>query len=414
MGAVVALEPKAVAATPGVPTTATIRVRNSGSVVDQFTFEVLGDARPWTTVEPAALSLFPGAEGTANLTFAPPRASQPRAGQVPFAVRAASKEDPGGSVVEEGTVDVAPFSNVFVELVPKTSRGSRGATHDIAVDNRGNIALNAALDASDADRLLRFEVRPPVVDAEAGTAAFAKVGVKPIRTFWRGPAQTRPFKLNVDVPDGPPVVVDGSLLQTAILPSWAIPAASAALALLIAATVLWLTVLQPAIQATARQQANDVLAAVGITPPPSAGSGAGGASPSPSGSGSAGSSASPAASGSAAPSTGTASPTPTLPATVGGATPADGRLTPGAMAAPTAGKSLYITDLVFSNPSSTATGEIRLERSGEVLLSFQLQNFRDLDFHFVTPIVVADGQQLTLSCPTGCSGSAVFYSGYQH
>ena len=75
---------------------------------------------------------------------------------------------------------------------------------------------------------------------------------------------------------------------------------------------------------------------------------------------------------------------------------------------------LFITDLVFSNPSDTATGDISLERSGQALLVLKLENFRDLDYHFVTPIVVADGQQLTLVCSTTCPGAALYYSGYQH
>ena len=46
-------------------------------------------------------------------------------------------------------------------------------------------------------------------------------------------------------------------------------------------------------------------------------------------------------------------------------------------------------------------------------MSLQLQNFRDLDFHFVTPVVVNAGQQLQVVCPAGCDGAAVYYSGYQ-
>jgi hypothetical protein len=49
------------------------------------------------------------------------------------------------------------------------------------------------------------------------------------------------------------------------------------------------------------------------------------------------------------------------------------------------------------------------------LLRLRLENFRDIDFHFVTPIVVAAGQSLDLSL--ACTGSgtcdpAVYYSGY--
>ena len=67
---------------------------------------------------------------------------------------------------------------------------------------------------------------------------------------------------------------------------------------------------------------------------------------------------------------------------------------------------------MFSNPSDTVTGEIRLERSGQQLLVLRLENFRDIDFHFVTPILVAADQELSLVCPTGCPGAAVYYSGF--
>ena len=409
MGALLDLEPRAAAATPGDRATVKLRVRNTGGVVDQFDLAVLGDSQAWATVDPPTLSLFPGAEGSATVTFSPPRSAQVPAGQLPFAIRAQSKEDPAGSVVEEGTIDVAPFNDVFVEIVPRTSRGSRGATHDLAVDNRGNVGLDARLSATDADRLLAFELRPPVLSPARGTAAFAKVAVKPRRTFWRGPSVTRPFQVEVDTGGPAPSIVEGSLLQTSILPPWTVRALVAALAAVVIATVLWMTLLKPAIESSARQQAADLLAAAGISPLPSAaGGGGGGASPSPAASG-AGASASPSASG-----TSTESASPSVPPVAGGA-PTDGRLLAGGTPLkPASGMTLFITDLVFSNPSDTATGDISLERSWQPLLVLKLENFRDLDYHFVTPIVVADGQQLTLVCSTTCTGAALYYSGYQH
>ena len=127
MGAVAHLESGLVAVTPGSQTTVQLRARNTGSVVDQLTFQILGDAQAWTTVTPPSLSLFPGAEEAVTITFSPPRTAQVPAGQMPFGVHVISKEDPAGSVVEEGVLDVAPFSDVFAELAPRTSRGRRGA-----------------------------------------------------------------------------------------------------------------------------------------------------------------------------------------------------------------------------------------------------------------------------------------------
>jgi hypothetical protein len=389
-------------------------VRNTGSVVDQFSFQVLGDAQQWATITPPTLSLFPGAEEAATITFAPPRSAQAPAGQMPFGVHVVSKEDPQGSVVEEGALDIAPFSDVFAELAPRTSRGSRGATHDLAIDNRGNAQVNATLSAIDADRLLNFDIKPPGVVAAPGTATFAKLAVKPRRSFWRGPAQTRPFQVLLEGAGPTPVTVEGTMVQESILPPWFMRAVLLLLGLLVLLVLLWLFLLKPAIQSTAEQQTQAMLAQVGITPPPGGfnaappaapPAGGGGGSPSPG----TGTSGSPPAS---AGNVGTVASAPPLN---GGGDATDGLLTFGGQSLQVpANKTLFITDLIFSNASNTATGDLKLVRAGNDVLTLQLENFRDLDFHFVTPIVVGTGQQLGLGCGQGadCSQASVYYSGY--
>ncbi len=406
MSVLVHLQPATVALVPGDTATVAVRIRNTGTVVDEFDLGVVGDAQGWSAVDPAVISLFPGAEGDATITFTPPRLPSVPAGSMPFGLRVRSKEDPAGSIVEEGALDIAPFHEVSAELVPRTSRGSTGATHDVAVDNRGNVALEAALTALDADRLLAFDVRPPSVVAGPGAAVFAKVRVQPRRRFWRGTPVARPFQLQVTVADTPPVTIDGTLLQTPILPSWTVRALLIALALIVAAVVLWLTVLRPTIESTARNEAADVLAEAGISPLPFDG-----ASPTASGGDASPdtSSSSPTASTSTEP---TASPSMSPPA--GGTTLSDGRLMPGGTpyTAP-AGTTLFVTDLVFSNPDEGLAGEIRLERAGQPLLVLRLENFRDLDFHFSTPIAVEPGETLALVCANPCDGAALYYSGFE-
>jgi hypothetical protein len=401
MGALAHLETRLVAVTPGSQAAVQIRVRNTGSVVDQFSFQVLGDAQAWSTASPPTLSLFPGAEEATTITFSPPRSAQVRAGQLPFGVHVVSKEDPQGSVVEEGVLDIAPFSDVFAELAPRTSRGRRAATHDLAIDNRGNAPINATLSANDPDRLLNFDLRPPGIVAQPGTATFAKVGVRPRHSFWRGPAQTRPFQLLLENAGPTPVTVEGTMVQESILPPWFLRALLIALALLVAAVLLWVFLVQPAIVSTAEQRTQDMLAQVGIAPPPG-----GFNKPAPAPAGGSGSSPAPAASGAVG----------IAPPLAGGGQPTDGRLVFGqASLQVPAGRTLFITDLVFSNPSDTAVGELRLERSGQPLLVLRLENFRDLDFHFVTPIVATGGQSLGIACDdaNACAGASIYYSGYQ-
>ena len=189
--------------------------------------------------------------------------------------------------------------------------------------------------------------------------------------------------------------------RNSILPWWFTRAFIALAALVIGAILLWLLVLQPQIRSTAAQTLEDF----GFSPKP-------------------GSVAAGGTGGSGSPSPDPSSALNVTPPPEGGQTKVDGRLdaTNNAIS-PTSG-TLSITDLVFSNATGAA-GELTLQRTTPAgttsLLVLRLENFRDLDFHFVTPISVRQGETLALiaSCtpPTdpatspGCT-PAVFYSGY--
>jgi len=413
VGVSVALQAPSVEVEPGATAVLEIKLRNTGTVVDEFVLDVLGDSGGWATVEPPTISLFPAAEGVAKIHFAPPRAPTTPAGSVPFGLRARSREDPAGSAVEEGTVVVGAFVEPFAELVPRTSRGSGGASHEVAIDNRGNVRLSAEVAGTDADRLLRFDIAPPGVVVEPGGASFAKVRVKPARRFWRGQPKTRPFQLFVTPEGRGPIQLDGALLQEAILPPWFGRLLALLLVALIALVLLWAFVLKPAINdavgtaiaspiASLRNDVNGALAGAGL---PTMGAGGGAASPSPT----VAPSLAPGASPTVAPS-----PTPGV-AIVGLGTPVDGRLDNTTKTIKPTG-TLFVTDLIFSNPNG-ASGALVVMRGLTPLLQIKLDNFRDYDLHFVTPIVFssAAGQEMNLSltCTTGTCDPAVFYSGYQ-
>jgi hypothetical protein len=398
MGAIAVLGTRSIAVAPGAQASAEIRVRNNGTVVDQFTLQVLGDAAAWSTAEPPVISLFPGAEQTARITFKPPRTPDVPAGPLAFGVRVASQEDPAGSVVEEGQLQVGAFSETSAELAPRTSRGRTSATHDLAIDNRGNTVLNASVAGLDPDRTLAYDIKPPAMVIDPGAAAFTKVAVKPRKRFWRGQPRTHSFQLQLD--GGPaPVLVGGSMLQEPILPSWFLKGLALLAAAVIALVLIWLLFLQPAIRSAAEERAEEVLAAVGITPNPDPNGNGNGGEPTPT----------PGAGETTSPTT----PTPT-PGPAGVQTPRDGRLQAGGDAVtPSVDRSLFLTDLVFSNPDGTS-GTLRLRRSGQDLFVLNLDNFRDLDFHFVTPIVVGPDQSLRLQCSGTCDGPpAVYFSGFE-
>ncbi len=386
MGASAKLEPGHLLVDPGGEVRGKVTVRNTGTVVDQFSLEVLGDAAGWTSVEPASLSLFPGTEESATFTIRPPRLWSTHPGPMVLGLRAASREDPAGSVVEEATLEVGRFSETSAEIIPRTSHGRFGASHEVAIDNHGNVPLEAGVTASDEDRLLRYAAVPPTTTVEPGAVGITRLRVRPAARFWRGPARTRRFQVAVEPVDGKAIPLEGVFLQDAILPSWIIPALGALLALAILALFFWFAFLRPAVENAAGQTAAQVLNSAGIPVPSGGGSSSGGGSGSP------------------APSGGGPS--------ASGPGPADGRLTPSTPITVAAGQTLHVTDLIFGNPDG-ASGSLDLVRNGTILLDLRLDNFRDLDYHFVTPIEVQAGEtlQLNASCAPGCSPSA-FYSGF--
>ena len=91
---------------PGSEVRCPLVLRNNGTVVDQFTFEVLGAPAAWATVEPPSVSLFPGAEQTVEICFRPPRATRRRGRPDAVRVKVTPRERPTDTVVEEGTITV--------------------------------------------------------------------------------------------------------------------------------------------------------------------------------------------------------------------------------------------------------------------------------------------------------------------
>lgn len=203
---------------PGGAARCHVLVRNNSAVVDQFVFAVRGDVGDWTEVKPARVNLMPHQEITVELTFSPPRSSEVLAGEHAFALQVSSREDPGGSVVQEGAVVVEPFTEVDAGIVPVTSSSRRRGKHTIAIDNKGNHPHGVEVAAADPDSKLTFKIRPHAPRLEPGTATFVRIAARPKRYFWKGPNRHLPFQVTVIVPGAAPIEVDAGLEQGPLIP----------------------------------------------------------------------------------------------------------------------------------------------------------------------------------------------------
>ncbi|MGH9120194.1 MAG: hypothetical protein ACRD0A_20700, partial [Acidimicrobiales bacterium] len=81
------------------------------------------------------------------------------------------------------------------------------------------------------------------------------------------------------------------------------------------------------------------------------------------------------------------------------------------------GQVFQITDIVFQNPAGD-TGQIQIRRDNTVLYQIGLANFRDYDYHFVTPLRFTAGQNVVFAvqCATAGTGAnctpAASFSGF--
>lgn len=238
MSVLATIEPANLQVEAGAATSLVVRVRNRGSIVDQFDITVVGPTATWATVDPPSLRLFPDKEGEARVTFAPPRAPDPAADTYPFGIAVRAAADTSASTVEEGRIVVAPFVQLASEIVPQTSRGSRSASHDITIQNIGNSVAEVSVKASDPDRLLNFEIAPERTGLRPGASATVRARVKPKQTFWLGSPKRVPFAVQVDEPVAGSYQIPATLEQRAIIPGWVKPAAGLLVAAIAAVLVL--------------------------------------------------------------------------------------------------------------------------------------------------------------------------------
>jgi hypothetical protein len=435
MAVAAALSDRTLTVQPGSEVTCEVQVRNTGEVVDQFTVDVVGDAQPWSRVEPGIINLLPGGEATARVIFAPPRSSEVLAGTVDIAIRVMSREDPEGSTVEEGQVVVEPFVEVAAELVPRKRRGRRRARFRLVVDNTGNqdtaVDVMAADTEDDADLL----VRPAQVTIRPGTAVVIRVRVTPHKRFLKGDPKTIPFQSMVLVPGEEPITADGVMIHEQLMPAWLIPAAAMLAVIAGALVAVWFLLLRPQVQsiaaqqtqqqvsqaASAAQQASQAAAqashaaaaaqvasgggaaggAAGGTAAGNAGSGGSG-----SGSGGSGSGGGSGGAGGAAGSGGSGGPDDTaFRVSTGANQVTNGSFQNFGFTEPNH-KSLNIGDLVLQNPRGDS-GILRIELGSNVILEEGLDNFRDLDYHYEVPLYVPPDEPITLAvdCVTPGTGA---------
>ena len=255
MGVTAAFSPPSLEVDPGGSASCEVRVKNTGRTADEYVLTVLGEAAAWTSLFPRSLAVPARREATARLVVHLPRASHPPPGPWPLQLEVVSARDQRVAEVVEASIEVRPFTDAGVTLVPRISASRTGAEHDLVLENLGNTAVRSTVSATGGDSLT-VDVDPGVLTAGPGEKVVAKVRPRARRSvLFPGRRRACPFQVVAHPEGADPVRVDGTMYQEARLPAATLWIAAGLVLLLLAGVLLRLTVLSPSPAAEQAQEA---------------------------------------------------------------------------------------------------------------------------------------------------------------
>ncbi|MFE1308820.1 hydrolytic protein [Streptomyces sp. NPDC058755] len=403
------LDIPAVTVTPGDIATTTLTVRNDSDIVEAYSLEVVGDCAPWTTVEPARVSLYPGTSETVTLRLAPPRSPEIRAGDKPLGVRVLPTEHPESVRVLETTVHVEEFHELQTELAPRRRRGWLRGRYRLAVRNQGNTPVQVGFTPGQAGEELGFAFTPAEPKLEPGESTEVVLRVRTAKPVWFGKPVVWPFTVDTTETGDPeeaaetrrddPAVrapLDAEFVQIPIFPKWLLALLAALIALLLA----WFALVRPVVRSAAKEAAHEA-----VQPRPTPGGDQGsGESPGTGGNNKPGGKASGAPSGTGGDG-GSGDGGSGGDGTSGG----DGRQSSATIDLKTSGgqtrtgtykvpeDSVFgVTDIVVANFQGDE-GVLTITFGERKITTIALETFRNQDYHWVTPIKIPANDTVTIN-----------------
>ncbi len=177
----VELQTPSIEARPRESAQASLRVQNTSGVIDEITVRAVGLDPSSVRCEPAALPLFPGADGVIDLTITLP-VSYP-AGDHVVTLELASTADPALVEQVDLQMQVAPHDDVSMSVRPRTITGGTRAEVAVVCRNDGNVPRELTLVASDAEHAVRHEFDPPFLHLRPGEEAISLLRLEGRRPF---------------------------------------------------------------------------------------------------------------------------------------------------------------------------------------------------------------------------------------
>ncbi|MEO5898871.1 MAG: PASTA domain-containing protein [Ilumatobacteraceae bacterium] len=188
-----------VSVAPGGHAAVSVRIRNTGSLVERVTLGVAELPPSWVSFDPADAKLDVAGEFVSTLAIRPPRSSEVRPGDTMFTISAWSATNPNVRCQEPCRLVIAEFAESGFVVDPPSSTGRGAATFVLSLANRGNQALRGRLEARSEAAIV--ELRPSTVDIAPGATGTIAVHVVPTARLITGVAVNHVVAVGLEAAD---------------------------------------------------------------------------------------------------------------------------------------------------------------------------------------------------------------------
>ncbi len=183
---------------PGTTAVLQLTVMNLADTTDSFVVTPYGMAAGYTTIQPAMLTLFGGAQETIDVELRPPMLPSTTAGPTSLSVRIVPQHDPDNIATAETTIVVGGSFDRRINLLQPAQRGRRGAGFEMMVDNKGNTQANVRLHLVDPSGRVEGDFDPPAAGIEPGGTTLVRLKLRAKGLQWERRPRTIPFRIDAD------------------------------------------------------------------------------------------------------------------------------------------------------------------------------------------------------------------------
>jgi hypothetical protein len=155
----VSLEPKSLKSSAGVASAeAVLEIQNAGTIVDEFSLELIGLPNSWYSFSSPSIALMPHTQEKIRVSFHPPKAPGVRSGLYAFAIILRSRSITEDFASVAARLEILPSVDFNINVKPYRILFRRRCTFQVKIHNKDVSNSVLFLDVIDAENGLRFHM----------------------------------------------------------------------------------------------------------------------------------------------------------------------------------------------------------------------------------------------------------------